>query len=61
MCKSKLIDEHLEKILIMKINALNYTNNTININDLNAKTGSKFNSLFLDQAQNLEKMIIIFF
>ena len=41
--------------------ALNYTNNTININDLMQKQDQNLILLFLDQAQNLEKMIIIFF
>ena len=35
--------------------ALNYTNNTININDLNAKTGSKFNSFIFGSGSKFRK------
>ena len=45
-------------INLNKSKAFNYTNNTININDLNAKKGSKFNCLFSDQVPSLEKMIM---
>ena len=47
-------------INLKKSKAFNYTNNTINITDLMQKKGQNLTLLFLDQAQNLEKMIIIF-